>query len=135
MPVAKWGKAFLERGLMDGRFLKPVYDGETAIVTAADTDTGIAIKVESRGELCAMGHASMPSDKHAISLSDFQDVSVVAKREPVNTSSYAARKVAWDSALHIRGATFAGLLCVTFGKPIRSMRMTRLFTPGCSCAP
>ena len=27
-PVAKWGRAFLERGLIDARFLKPVYDGE-----------------------------------------------------------------------------------------------------------
>lgn len=92
MPVAKWGKAFLERGVMDGRFLKPVYDGETAVVSAADTDNGIAIKVESRGELCAMGHASMPSETQTISLGDFQDVSVVAKREPVNTSSYAEGK-------------------------------------------
>jgi acyl dehydratase len=92
MPVAKWGKAFLERGLMDGRFLKPVYNGETAAVSAAETDTGIAIKVESRGELCAMGHASMPTERQAISLSDFQDVSVVTKREPVNTGSYAEGK-------------------------------------------
>jgi acyl dehydratase len=92
MPVAKWGKAFLERGLMDGRFLKPVYDGETAVVTAEDTETGIAIKVESRGELCATGHASMPTDAQTISLNDFQDVSVVSKREPVNASSYAQGK-------------------------------------------
>ncbi|MEH2509362.1 acyl dehydratase [Nitrobacteraceae bacterium AZCC 1564] len=92
MPVAKWGKAFLESGLMDGRFLKPVYDGETAIVSAEDTDTGIAIKVESRGEVCATAHASMPSEMQTISLNDFEDVSVVAKREPVNASSYAQGK-------------------------------------------
>ena len=59
MPVAKWGRAFLERGLMDGRFFKPVYDGEIAVVTAEETDGGLAIKVESRGELCATGTASM----------------------------------------------------------------------------
>ena len=29
MPVAKWGRAFLERGLIEARFVKPVYDGET----------------------------------------------------------------------------------------------------------
>ena len=29
LPVAKWGRAFLERGLIEARFVKPVYDGET----------------------------------------------------------------------------------------------------------
>src|ERR1700755_3531380 len=33
-PVAKWGRAFLERGLIEARFVKPVYDGEIADVTA-----------------------------------------------------------------------------------------------------
>src|ERR1700737_4388791 len=33
LPVAKWGRAFLERGLIEVRFVKPVYDGETAAVT------------------------------------------------------------------------------------------------------
>ena len=28
MPVARWGRAFLEHGLIDARFVKPVYDGE-----------------------------------------------------------------------------------------------------------
>src|SRR6185369_11990858 len=30
LPVAKWGRAFLERGLVEARFVKPVYDGEIA---------------------------------------------------------------------------------------------------------
>ena len=30
LPVAKWGRAFLERGLIEARFVKPVYDGEMA---------------------------------------------------------------------------------------------------------
>ena len=34
LPVAKWGRAFLERGLIEARFVKPVYDGEIADVTA-----------------------------------------------------------------------------------------------------
>lgn len=92
MPVAKWGRAFLERGLMEGRFLKPVYDGEIAVVTAEDANGGIAIKVESRGELCATGHASMPSGTPEISLNDFESVPVVAKRAPVDASSYQSGK-------------------------------------------
>src|SRR5215469_8553806 len=31
-PIAKWGRAFLEQGLIEARFVKPVYDGETAEV-------------------------------------------------------------------------------------------------------
>ena len=30
MPVMKWGRGFLEHGLIEARFVKPVYDGETA---------------------------------------------------------------------------------------------------------
>ena len=37
LPVKKWGRAFLERGLIEARFVKPVYDGETAYVTARRT--------------------------------------------------------------------------------------------------
>src|ERR1700732_4935278 len=33
LPVAKWGRAFLEYGLIEARFVKPVYDGEIADVT------------------------------------------------------------------------------------------------------
>ena len=32
-PVERWGRAWLERGRMECRFLKPVYDGRIAEVT------------------------------------------------------------------------------------------------------
>src|SRR5271168_3761804 len=60
-PVAKWGRAFLERGLIEARFVKPVYDGETAYVTAEENDGALSIEVESRGELCATGSALLPA--------------------------------------------------------------------------
>src|SRR6059058_3650484 len=60
-PVAKWGRAFLERGLIEARFVKPVYDGETADVMAEESDGVLAIEVESRGQLCATGSASLPA--------------------------------------------------------------------------
>jgi hypothetical protein len=88
MPVAKWGRAFLERGVMDGRFIKPVYDGELAVVTADDADGRLAIKVESRGELCASGHATLNASAPEVTLGDFQSVAAVAKREPVEANSY-----------------------------------------------
>src|SRR3954465_10379083 len=57
LPVARWGRDFLERGLIEARFLKPVYDGETAAVTAEEKHGVLTIAVESRGQLCATGSA------------------------------------------------------------------------------
>ena len=59
LPVARWGRAWLERGHATCRFLKPVYDGEDATVTARETANGLDVRVESRGELCAAGEASL----------------------------------------------------------------------------
>src|SRR5438094_10531551 len=61
MPVARWGRAFLERGLIDARFVKPVYDGEMADVTAEENNGVLAVEVRSRGDLCASGSASLPA--------------------------------------------------------------------------
>src|SRR3954464_13771649 len=46
VPVARWGRDFLERGRMDARFVKPVYDGETAAVTGQDAEGVLRIEVE-----------------------------------------------------------------------------------------
>src|SRR6202158_2570321 len=59
-PVTKWGRAFLERGLIAARLVEAVYDGEIADVTAAESDGVLSIEVESRGQLCATGSASLP---------------------------------------------------------------------------
>jgi hypothetical protein len=89
LPVRRWGRAFLERGLIEARFLKPVYDGETAAITAAERDGVVTIEVESRGELCASGTASLPASAPLVSISDFREVAAVAERLPVSENSYA----------------------------------------------
>src|ERR1700728_524345 len=63
MPVARWGRAWLESGEADCRFLKPVYDGAIARVIATRESDVLALRVDSGGECCATGRASMPSDK------------------------------------------------------------------------
>src|SRR5215475_13722401 len=68
LPVAKWGRAFLERGLVEARFHKPVYDGENVELRAAESDGGLAIEVESRGDVCTTGFASLPAARPALSL-------------------------------------------------------------------
>ena len=92
LPVAKWGRAFLERGLIEARFLKPVYDGEIANVSGVESDGVVTIEVESRNELCATASASLPSSPPSFSLDDFIEVPVVAERRPVSADSYEVGK-------------------------------------------
>jgi acyl dehydratase len=92
MPVAKWGRVFLERGLIDARFVKPVYDGEIADVTAEEDNGVLSIEVKSRGQLCATGSASLPASVPAISIADYREVTAVAERKPVNAMSYELGK-------------------------------------------
>src|SRR5882757_2258825 len=87
LPVAKWGRGFLERGLIEARFVKPVYDGEIAEVTGEESNGVLSIEVESRGELCATGTASLPTAAPSFSLSDFVEVAAVGERKPVNATS------------------------------------------------
>jgi len=64
-PVARWGRAWLGRGAAECRFLKPVYDGDMARVSAAKEGDGLALLVESGGQRCATGHAGMPPPRAA----------------------------------------------------------------------
>src|ERR1700710_1109123 len=82
MPVAKWGRAFLERGVIEARFVKPVYDGETADVAGEESSGVLSIEVGNRGP------ASAPS----VSIADFPKTAAVAERSPVNTASYELGK-------------------------------------------
>jgi acyl dehydratase len=92
LPVAKWGRAFLERGLIDARFVKPVYDGEMAELTADESNGVLSIQVQSRGQLCATGTASLPGSAPAFSLGDYKEMAAVAERKPVNAASYELGK-------------------------------------------
>src|ERR1700738_1232229 len=71
LPVRKWGRAFLERGLIEARFVKPVYDGETVNVAGEESDGVLSIEVESRGQLCATGTASLAAVAPSLAISDF----------------------------------------------------------------
>jgi len=63
LPVLRWGRAWLERGTADCRLLKPVYDGDSAIVTATEVAPELDLQIESHGELCVTGHAGPPSER------------------------------------------------------------------------
>jgi acyl dehydratase len=92
LPVATWGRAFLERGLIEARFVKPVYDGETAVVSGENVNDSLSIQVESRGQLCATGSASLPERAPKLSLADYPEATAVAQRRPVDVQSYETGK-------------------------------------------
>src|SRR6266850_2321704 len=60
--VQAWARAWLECGAAECRFQKPVYDGDIATATATETADGLDLRVDSHGELCATGSASLPND-------------------------------------------------------------------------
>ena len=66
MPVARWGRTWLERGHADCRFWKPVYDGALARITAAEDDGALTLAVESAGERCATGRAGISPQPPAL---------------------------------------------------------------------
>jgi hypothetical protein len=92
LPVARWGRPFLERGLIETRFVKPVYDGEIAIATGEESNGVLSIAVESRGQLCATGTASLPGSAPSLSIADFREAAPVAERRPVDAASYQLGK-------------------------------------------
>lgn len=65
LPVARWGVAWLERGTAECRFLKPVYDGKLATVSASETGRTLSLTLESESELCANGTAALPDEAGA----------------------------------------------------------------------
>ncbi len=92
LPVKKWGRAFLERGLIEARFIKPVYDGEIANVSGEESDGILSIEVESRGQLCTTGSASLPAEAASFSILHFPETAAVTERGPVNAASYELDK-------------------------------------------
>jgi|ERR1041385_3409957 acyl dehydratase len=88
LPVAKWGRSFLERGLIEARLVKPVYDGEITDVTAEEKDGVLALSVQGGGQLRATGSASLPVKAPSLSLTDFVETAPVTRRRPVDTTSY-----------------------------------------------
>ena len=90
LPVMRWGRAWLERGTAECRFIKPVYDGDIASVTAREEDGALDITVESRGESCATGRATLTEMADLPRLAEFAKVPQRAERPPADEASLAA---------------------------------------------
>jgi acyl-coenzyme A thioesterase PaaI-like protein len=90
MPVARWGRAWLERGVGTCRLLKPVYDGEMTTVTAQETPDGLTIEVTSRDTLCATGTAALLAAAPATARDSYAaPPALPADRPPADETSLA----------------------------------------------
>lgn len=68
VPMARdFGADWIARGAMTGKFIKPIYDGEAAKVSArVESENPLRVVLEltnPAGELCAVGSASMPEKR------------------------------------------------------------------------
>jgi acyl dehydratase len=89
-PAETWGLDWLERGSMRGRFLTPVYEGETVtveMVEHTERDGGPCVELELRnssGDLCATGEAGLPEALDAPAASMWPDVPVAKAPPPAS---------------------------------------------------
>lgn len=84
LPLARFGRAFLERGVMEARFLEPVYDGDAVLVR----EKGADLELECRNTLCATGRASLAEAPARVTIADFEKVAPIAERKPVSAASF-----------------------------------------------
>jgi len=88
MPVARWGRGFLESGQAECRFLKPVYDGAVARVTASEDGDALELCVISGRHRCATGRAFIPADRRpAPAIDALPAATPPAERPPASEES------------------------------------------------
>ncbi len=87
--VQHFGRAWLEHGTAECRLMKPVYDGEDALIVAEPTDAGLTLRLESRDIVCATGRAELPPAVAIPSLGEFPAVVPPEHRRPANEESLA----------------------------------------------
>jgi acyl dehydratase len=110
VPVAHFGRAWLERGEAECRFLKPVYDGDIASVTAARDGDALTLLVESSGERCATGRESLPEPSPAPAIGSFPAGTPPAERPKASEASLAAGTALGIAPLVIDAATLSRYL-------------------------
>lgn len=110
LPVARWGREFLERGAAECRFESPVYDGAEVEVTGREEGGGIAIEVRSGGRRCAAGSARLEAG--AVAPGEFPLASApdLEQRPQASPATLAAGTVLGTQAMATGEAFIAGYL-------------------------
>jgi hypothetical protein len=90
LPVERFGRAWLERGGMECRFQKPVYDGRMATVAAQEDADGLALRLESDGLVCATARAWLAgASQPAPSCDALPDAAPASERPKADHASLA----------------------------------------------
>jgi acyl dehydratase len=110
VPVAHFGRAFIEQGEAECRFLKPVYHGDIARVTAEPDGDGVTLAVDSNDERCATGRASMPAPRPAPAVDSLPAGVPPAERPQASESSLAVGRALGIAPLVIDRAALAAYL-------------------------
>ncbi|HRD75666.1 MAG TPA: hypothetical protein PK264_06995 [Hyphomicrobiaceae bacterium] len=114
LAVARWGRSWLEGGSMSIRFLKPVYDGLTAIVTALDVpgEEAVALHVACNGTLSATARADIraPATDARGHLDGAAIASPLVDRPPADETSLAEGRLLRSPPQAIGAAELADYL-------------------------
>ena len=111
MPVARWGRNWLERGQAECRFLKPVYDCAVARVTATEDGDVLELSVISGQLQCATGRAFISADgRPAPAIDALPAAAPPAERPPANETSLAPSRALGVAPLTIDRAMLASYL-------------------------
>lgn len=112
--VERWGLDWLTHGTAACRFLKPVYDGAEAEVTASpvDGDGGrLDLRVDSAGKPCATGWAALDADRlPAPSLDEIAWAELPSDRPPASPKSLAAGRTLGTFEIMLAATTHSSYL-------------------------
>ena len=110
VPVAHFGRAWLERGAAECRFLKPVYHGDIARVAGEREGDDLALLVESNAERCATGRAWMSGARSAPAIDALPTSTPPAERPPASEETLAAGRALGITPFVVDRATLAAYL-------------------------
>jgi acyl dehydratase len=88
LPVEAWGREWLQRGVIECRFAKPVYDARPVQVTAEPQGEVLAIRIESGGVICASATARL-AEPAAPTLEQYPPLPPPIDRPPADDVSLA----------------------------------------------
>ena len=93
MPMARWGTEWLTNGQMRARFIKPVYDGDSATVRSSQANGGLDLSISARGDLCATGTARQRGAAEPADVLPSALMPDAESRPPASVSSLAPGRV------------------------------------------
>lgn len=88
VPVEVWGREWLQRGTVECRFAKPVYDSRPVRVTAEPQGEGLSIRVDSEGVICANATARL-AEAMAPAIEVYPVLPLPTERPPADETSLA----------------------------------------------